>query len=399
MKNEVLIRASDVGKKFSSNLKKSMKYGVLDIARDFMGITIPSDQLREAEFWGLQDVTFEVKRGECLGLIGPNGAGKSTLLKMINGIIKPDKGVIEIHGKVGAMIEVGAGFHPLLTGRENVYINGSIMGLTKKELDKKFDSIVEFAELGDFIDTPVSYYSSGMYVRLGFAVAAHMEPDVLLIDEVLAVGDVGFRTKCYNRISELMQNCAVIFVSHYMPHVTKLCDNVVVLNKGKMVCKEKAIIGVDQYNDLFSDHNTRISGTGEAELRNLKILNEDEVETDEIVHNKSLQLVFDLKVSNKYDEYNISITFMSQDSSLIAQCHSQYNSIVLKNEGKPQSFKIVIDKLILNPGKYYVNIIIFDKTDTKHILWLYAASRFKIKGNFHGGAPIQFQADWRHSNK
>jgi len=173
MSSDVLIRAEGVSKKFSFKLKTSMKYGIIDIARDFIGIPSRSDTLRPNEFWSVQDVSFEVRRGECLGLIGPNGAGKSTLLKMLNGIIIPDKGHIEINGRAGALIEVGAGFHPLLTGQENIYINGSIMGLRKKEIDHKFDSIVEFAELSDFIDTPVSYYSSGMYVRLGFAIAAH----------------------------------------------------------------------------------------------------------------------------------------------------------------------------------------------------------------------------------
>ena len=182
MSSDVLIRAEGISKKFSSKLKTSMKYGIIDIARDFIGIPSSSDTLRPSEFWSVQDVSFEVRRGECLGLIGPNGAGKSTLLKMLNGIIMPDKGSVEINGRVGALIEVGAGFHPLLTGQENIYINGSIMGLTKKEIDKKFNSIVDFAEIGDFIDMPVSYYSSGMYVRLGFAIAAHLEPDVLLID-------------------------------------------------------------------------------------------------------------------------------------------------------------------------------------------------------------------------
>ena len=240
MTGDVLIRAEGVSKKFSSKLKTSMKYGITDIAKDFIGIPSRSDTLRPNEFWSVQDMSFEVRRGECLGLIGPNGAGKSTLLKMLNGIIMPDKGSIEINGKVGALIEVGAGFHPLLTGRENIYINGSIMGLAKKEIDQKFDSIVEFAELSDFIDTPVSYYSSGMYMRLGFAIAAQMEPDVLLIDEVLAVGDVGFRAKCFNAIHNIMQKSAVIIVSHSMPQISRVCSDIMVMNHGKSKFQGKA---------------------------------------------------------------------------------------------------------------------------------------------------------------
>src|SRR5690606_14679453 len=162
------------------------------------------------------------RRGECLGLIGHNGAGKSTLLKMINGLIKPDVGAITIKGRVGALIELGAGFDPILTGRENIYINGQILGFTKKEVDRKFDSIVDFSGISQFIDTPVRNYSSGMKVRLGFSVAIHMEPDVLLVDEVLAVGDLAFVIKSLNAMQQLMKKCAVIFVTHSMPLMSRV---------------------------------------------------------------------------------------------------------------------------------------------------------------------------------
>src|SRR3990172_12206671 len=215
--SDVLIKVEGVSKKFSKSLKRSMLYGIQDISRSMLGLAPKTDELRPGEFWSVDNVSFEVRRGECLGVIGPNGAGKSTLLKMLNGIISPDKGRIEIKGRVGALIEVTAGFHPMLTGRENIYIAGSIHGLSKKEIDRKFDDIVAFSELGDFIDTPVKHYSSGMNVRLGFAIAAQMRPDVLLIDEVLAVGDIGFSTKCLNAIGEIIENSAVIFVSHSVP--------------------------------------------------------------------------------------------------------------------------------------------------------------------------------------
>ena len=192
MKNDVLVKVEGVSKKFCRNLKRSLWYGVKDISSELFGST-KNSQLRPKEFWAVDDVSFELKRGECLGLIGHNGAGKSTLLKMLNGLIKPDKGKITMKGRIGALIELGAGFNPILTGRENIYNNGAVLGFSKKEIDAKFDAIIEFAEIDDFIDTPVQNYSSGMKVRLGFAVAAQMEPDVLIIDEVLAVGDVGFR--------------------------------------------------------------------------------------------------------------------------------------------------------------------------------------------------------------
>jgi len=187
--SDIAITVDHVSKKYCKSLKRSMLYGVTDIGRNTLGLSSHSGNLRKSEFWAVDDVSFEVKKGETLGIIGPNGSGKTTLLKMLNGIFWPDKGKITVKGRVGALIEVGAGFHPLLTGRENIYINAAILGMTKEEVDEKFDDIVEFADIGDFLDTPVKFYSRGMYVRLGFAVAVHCEPDILLVDEVLAVGD------------------------------------------------------------------------------------------------------------------------------------------------------------------------------------------------------------------
>jgi lipopolysaccharide transport system ATP-binding protein len=184
MNDEVAIKVDHISKKYCKSLKRSMLYGVTDIGRNTLGLSSHSEKLRRSEFWAVDDVSFEVKKGETLGLIGPNGSGKTTLLKMLNGIFWPDKGKITINGRVGALIEVGAGFHPMLTGRENVYINAAILGMTKK-VDEKFDAIIEFADIGDFIDAPVKFYSSGMFVRLGFAVAVHYEPDILLVDEGL----------------------------------------------------------------------------------------------------------------------------------------------------------------------------------------------------------------------
>src|SRR5690606_10301069 len=171
-----------------------------------------------------QDVSFKLRRGECIGLIGHNGAGKSSLLKVLNGLYAPDKGQIVMRGKVGALIELGAGFNLILSGRENIYNNAAVLGFSKKEVDQKIQSIIDFSEIEDFIDMPVQNYSSGMKVRLGFAVAAHLEPDILIIDEVLAVGDLGFVLKCFKKIDELLPKTAVIFVSHNMPMVSRICN-------------------------------------------------------------------------------------------------------------------------------------------------------------------------------
>jgi lipopolysaccharide transport system ATP-binding protein len=185
--------------------------------------------------WALQDVSFEVKRGEVIGIIGRNGAGKSTLLKILSRITEPTTGYIELHGRVGSLLEVGTGFHPELTGRENMYLNGAILGMRRGEIERKFDEIVAFAEVEKFIDTPVKHYSSGMYLRLAFAVAAHLEPEILLVDEVLAVGDARFRKKCLNKMQDVgQQGRTVFFVSHNMPAIASLCERAILLNEGRI---------------------------------------------------------------------------------------------------------------------------------------------------------------------
>lgn len=183
--------------------------------------------------WALRNVSFEVPRGQILGIIGPNGAGKSTLLKVLSRITEPTEGRAEIHGRVGSLLEVGTGFHPELTGRENIYLSGALLGMRKLEIDRKLDEIVAFAEIARFVETPVKHYSSGMYVRLGFAVAAHFEPAILIIDEVLAVGDVGFQRKCLSKMEDVRQHGrTILFVSHNMPAVTRICERALLISGG-----------------------------------------------------------------------------------------------------------------------------------------------------------------------
>ena len=230
--DEVLIKIEAVSKKLCKDLKKSLWYGIQDICRESLGLSRKT-ALRDKEFWAVDNISFELRRGQCLGLIGSNGAGKSTLLKLLNGLIKPDKGKITLKGRVGALIELGAGFNPILTGRENMYINGAILGFTKEEINTKYEDILAFSEIGDFIDSPVQNYSSGMKVRLGFAIACHMEPDILLIDEVLSVGDIGFKAKCLKRLKSMLGSCCVIFVSHSTKQISNICNRILILENGR----------------------------------------------------------------------------------------------------------------------------------------------------------------------
>jgi lipopolysaccharide transport system ATP-binding protein len=186
--------------------------------------------------WALRDISHEIKRGEVVGVIGGNGAGKSTLLKILSRITEPTEGEVEIHGRVGSLLEVGTGFHPDLTGRENIFLNGAILGMRRAEIQRKFADIVRFAEIDDFIDTPVRHYSSGMYVRLGFAVAAHMEPEILIVDEVLAVGDAQFQRKCLGKLDDVARSGrTVLFVSHNMAAIQRLCTSALLLQRGRLV--------------------------------------------------------------------------------------------------------------------------------------------------------------------
>lgn len=211
-------------------------------------------QAETEDFYALRDVSFEIQPGESVGIIGPNGSGKSTSLKILAGVTKPSSGRFELNGRLGALIEVGAGFHPEMTGRENVYMNGSILGMSKKEIDRKFDSIVDFSEIEQFIDTPVKHYSSGMYVRLGFAVAIHNEPEVMLVDEVLAVGDLGFQKKCFARMEALKnEGRTFILVSHSMGQIQEMCNRAIMLKKGVLVADDKAAAVSARYIDLMSD--------------------------------------------------------------------------------------------------------------------------------------------------
>lgn len=234
--SETLVKVEGVSKKFCRSLKRSLWYGMQDLGREMTGHRHGGDgKLRPEEFWAVKDVSFELKRGECLGLVGHNGAGKTTLLKMLNGLVKPDAGEIQMRGRVGAIIALGAGFNPILTGRENIYVNASVLGLSKREIDERIDEVIDFSEIEEYIDMPVQSYSSGMSVRLGFAIATTIKTDVLILDEVLAVGDENFQAKCFKRVGELLTDSAVILVSHQAHHIRKNCDSALLLERGQCV--------------------------------------------------------------------------------------------------------------------------------------------------------------------
>lgn len=233
--DDSILKVEQVYKKFTRTLKRSMFYGTSDLLWDMIGFPKDRTQLRPSEYWALRDVNFSLSRGETLGIIGRNGAGKSTVLRLIAGIYPPDAGKITVKGRVGALIALGAGFHPHLSGRENVYLNGTILGMSRSEIDRNFDSIVEFSELDKFIDAPISTYSSGMNVRLGFSIAVHSTPSLLIVDEVLAVGDLAFALKCYRKMEDYRkQGGSTLLVSHSNQLIRNVCKRAIWLDHGEI---------------------------------------------------------------------------------------------------------------------------------------------------------------------
>lgn len=361
MENEVLVQVEGLSKKFCKDLKTSLWYGVKDLVSGIKGNPKEST-LRDKEFWAIKDISFELSRGECLGLIGHNGAGKSTLLKILNGLINPDEGVVKMKGRVGALIELGAGFNPILTGRENIYNNGAVLGFTRAQMDAKVEEIISFSEIRDFIDMPVQNYSSGMKVRLGFSVAAQMEPDILIIDEVLAVGDLGFKIKCLNRIAELTKTCAIIFVSHSMPQVAKICTKGQLLHSGKTKYESDDIQSVlTEYFKLFGTANSQVQGTGQAECSNLQVTNYKEKQGNIYVFQKtnSIDVSFNLTVSREIKEIYVGLTIVDQEQRPVALANNIADGTMLFNDKEVHSVSISLPNLFSSLS-YSVTLGIFE---------------------------------------
>lgn len=234
-------------KKVSKKFKKGQRLYLKQALLDFFKPNAVED------FWALKNISFKIQKGETVGIIGINGSGKSTILKLIAGVLTPTKGKVEVDGRIGPLIELGAGFHPELSGRDNIYLNGTILGLPKKEIDRKFDDIVSFAGLPDFIDTPVKHYSSGMYMRLGFSIAIHINPEILLVDEILAVGDIGFQKKCLDKMREFHQRgVTIIIISHSMDIVNSFCQRAILIFDGKIKSEGNPEKVVNVYQRLVS---------------------------------------------------------------------------------------------------------------------------------------------------
>jgi len=361
--SDVLVKVDGVSKKFCKSLKRSLWYGVKDMWSEIFGRGL-HDQLRKDEFWAVRDVSFELRRGECLGLIGHNGAGKSTLLKMLNGLLKPDEGRIEMRGRIGALIELGAGFNPILTGRENIYNKGATIGLSKKEIDQNLPGIIAFSELEDFLDMPVQNYSSGMKIRLGFAVSVQMAPDVLIIDEVLAVGDLGFIIKCLNRISEILPHAAVIFVSHNMPMVARICTHALLMDNGK-----EEYLGADvphaieRYIHKFEAVDRIDQGSGTIVLKSIAVRSteaEKWVSGNGYIHENGRPLKIRLemeKMDPSIESFTLYVIILDQQLREAVNCFSEETATPFDSAcGRSSVFEVVLPDIYLNRGRHTITV-------------------------------------------
>lgn len=402
MEKDILIKAESVSKKFCRRLRHSLWYGVQDIATELLGQP-KNPHLRRNEFWAMEDIDFELRRGECLGLIGHNGAGKSTLLKMLNGLITPDMGRIAIRGNVGALIELGAGFNPVLTGRENIYNNGAVLGFTQQEINQKFKEIIDFAEIGDFLDTPVQNYSSGMKVRLGFAIAAQMEPDILLIDEVLAVGDTSFVLKCFARMDFLLQNTAIILVSHNISQIARMCTHLLVLKSGKTIYNGPDVPqGINQYYAMLDKPIGNYIGSDAAILDDVWLTsnNRSSHNGEDLYVNfgENLTIFIKIKANKKINQASFYLAFQDTSQRNFAEVLNFKDTIPNMELGENDHylFQAHFPRIELSQGIYSITIGMSDLSgkNGKNIFRKQSAIYFTVRGKYHGWAPVQFQPDW-----
>ena len=342
------------------------------------------------EFWALKDVSFDVQRGEMVGLIGSNGSGKSTSLKLISRIISPNAGKVSVNGRITALLELGAGFHPELSGRDNIYLNGTILGLSRKEIDKKVDAIIDFSELNEFIDVQVKNYSSGMYARLGFAVSVHLDPEILLIDEVLSVGDQSFQQKCNERMMHLRRNgITMVYVSHDLDSVSRLCSRVVWLDQGRVKMDGPAVKVSDAYyKNVLERHSQGVKteswtdnrmGTGEAHVTEVEFLDEEMEPRRVFVTNETLIIRIHYYAQEHIENpmIGLGIEHAASGTHLAGPNNKFGNAPISFIEGNGY-IDYRIDKLPFLPGDYLITTSIYNWDDTNRYDYWYQCARFTV---------------------
>ena len=365
--SDTVVRVENLSKRYILGHQKEERYTTLrdSISNGAKGLLKPFQRGKSQvtkptseEFWALKDVSFEIKQGDRLGIIGRNGAGKSTLLKILSRIVEPTSGQIGIKGRVASLLEVGTGFHPELTGRENISLNGAILGMSKAEIIQKFDEIVAFAEVEKFLDTPVKRYSSGMYVRLAFAVAAHLEPEILIVDEVLAVGDAAFQKKCLSKMEDVgKEGKTVIFVSHNMGAITTLCDKAIFLEKGNVrelgeVDKIANTYLTEQFSNKDNDlSQLRLPGMGkEIFFSDIQLCSDN---SSSLMFGEDI--TFELTIQSRINMENLSfgVSIFNNTGSCVGSLTTDNTFLIKASEKLSMSLKMLNTNLA--PGSYYTS--------------------------------------------
>jgi len=349
---------------------------------------------RPEDFWAVRDVSFAVERGEAVGIIGHNGAGKSTILKLLSNITTPTSGEITINGRLAALIEVGSGFHPELSGRENIYLNGSILGMSRSEITKKLDSIIDFADVRQFIDTPVQRLSSGMYVRLGFSIAAHLQPDILLLDEVLAVGDAAFQAKCLDRITELKEaGTTIVFISHDLRAVERLCQRVLLLKRGQVVMSggAKEVVAAYQNDATLSSESVEVHKKGETkevEIRALSFRNESAQVNPVFQTGEPMVARIDYDVHRPVKDAVFAILFFTADGEQHCELTTEDSDERITLAPGKGSIEFHTPELGLLPGVYFTSVHVQERGARNVIHYQYKSTTLRvdsdriIRGNF-----------------
>lgn len=369
--DKIIIRVSHISKHYQIGGPQEQYHTFRDVIANSLKAPFKAFHRNPPEegFWALKDVSFDVRQGEVVGIIGRNGAGKSTLLKILSRITSPTDGIVEIHGRVGSLLEVGTGFHPELTGRENIFLSGSILGMKRREIQEKFDEIVRFSEIEEFIDTPVKRYSSGMYVRLAFAVAAHLDPEILIVDEVLAVGDMSFQKKCLGKMKEVSEGGrTVLFVSHNLTSINQLCSRVILLNRGNVLADGLTHETLNSYismgtvatNDgdltnpvlrlAISNPNSAIRWT------HIRLINSLKETVVKVLYHEPFDVVFRGIAATKCEHILIGFGITSKLNGLIFTTHQAYNGHSTSFPEGLLEFRVSINPNHLAPGQYEIGI-------------------------------------------
>ncbi len=372
---DIVLSVQGVSKKFCRSLKQSLFYGLQDIAAEIVGLRHSTEELRQEEFWALDNVSFTLRRGESLGIVGLNGSGKTTLLRIISGLIRPDAGSVKIKGRVAPLIALGAGFSPILTGRENIYANMAILGLSTEEIDTRLQDVIDFAEIGEAIDSPVQSYSSGMAARLGFACAIYTQPDILLVDEVLSVGDIRFQAKCQRRLAELLKKgTSFVLVSHASQLIVSVCNHCIYLATGKVLASGDPRQIMDQYQkdlfsieaetnfDVFTVPEKKISESHGVDITYFcfKDVNKNIVKSP--LSGDPIYFCVGCKIHKNIENLGIylSIFQLSEGGNLALHLNSHADSKILENSPGEFEIRLEVPYLGLRPGTYAMNIYIKD---------------------------------------